>query len=212
MKKLNDESGVALTLISARVLKNRTQGRADAKPVRDDVEAGETLLNTENSKLRALLDQRIGQTNEVNFRQSELASALRELNLRVTLKVGRDLTDPRYRAVFVKTPNEAIRTMTNDELSRYTHGVLAQLAAEPSFASVPTTEVADALTNFDDARATRESLYAQESAARGAVHSARLALIQLLNLAFPRLTVIYPKQKALVESFFYKPAKGDLVG
>ena len=83
MKKLSDESGVALTLISARVLKNRTQGRADAKPVRDDVEAGETLLNAENSKLRGVLDQRIGQTNEVNFRQSELASALRQLNLRL---------------------------------------------------------------------------------------------------------------------------------
>lgn len=209
MKKLNDESGVTLTLTSARVLKNRTQGRAEAKAVRDDVEAGEAQLNTESAALRAVLDQRIGQTNEVNYRLSELAGALRELNLRVTLKVDRDLTDPRYVAVFVKTPNEAIRTMSHDELSRYTHGVLAQLAAEPSFASVPTTEVADALASFDDARATRESLYAQESAARGRVHSARLTLIQIINLAHPRLTVIYPKQKALVESFFYKPSKGD---
>lgn len=209
MKKLNDESGVTLTLTSARVLKNRTQGRAEAKAVRDDVEAGEAQLNTESAALRAVLDQRIGQTNEVNYRLSELAGALRELNLRVTLKVDRDLTDPRYVAVFVKTPNEAIRSMSHDELSRYTHGVLAQLAAEPSFASVPTTEVADALASFDDARATRESLYAQESAARGRVHSARLTLIQIINLAHPRLTVIYPKQKALVESFFYKPSKGD---
>ena len=211
MKKLSDDSGVALTLISARVLKNRTQGRAEAKPVRDDVENGETLLNTENTGLRGLLDQRIGQTNEVLYRQDVLANKLRELGLRVSLKVDRDLTDPRYRAVFVKSPNEAIRTMTYDELSRYTHGVLAQMAAEPTFASVPTTEVADALTEFDNARAVREALYAQESAARGRVHSARLSLIQIINLAYPRLTVIYPKQKALVESFFYKPAKGDLV-
>ena len=87
----------------------------------------------------------------------------------------------------------------------------AQLAADPSFASIPTTEVASALATFDSARATRETLYAQESAARGAVHSARLSLIQIINLAFPRLTVIYPKQKALVESFFYKPTKGDTV-
>ena len=71
--------------------------------------------------------------------------------------------------------------------------------------------MASALATFDSARATRETLYAQESAARGAVHSARLSLIQIINLAFPRLTVIYPKQKALVESFFYKPAKGDTV-
>ena len=48
MKKLNDDSSVALTLISARVVKNRTQGRAEAKPVRDDVEAGETLLSAES--------------------------------------------------------------------------------------------------------------------------------------------------------------------
>ena len=37
----------------------------------------------------------------------------------------------------------------------------------------------------------------------------RQSLIQTLNLAYPRLTVIYPNKKALVESFFYKPAKGD---
>ena len=67
----------------------------------------------------------------------------------------------------------------------------------------------DALKAFDDARAAREVLYAQESAARGRVRSARMSLIEIINLAFPRLTVIYPKQKALVESFFYKPAKGD---
>ena len=211
MKKLNDDSSVALTLISARVVKNRTQGRAEAKPVRDDVEAGETLLSAESVTLRGVRDQRIGQTNEVNYRLSELGDKLRELNLRVSLKVDRDHTDPRYVAVFVKTPNEALRTMSHDELSRYTHGVLAQVAAEPSFASIPTTEVASARATFDGARATRETLYAQESAARGAVHSARLSLIQIINLAFPRLTVIYPKQKALVESFFYKPAKGDTV-
>jgi hypothetical protein len=210
-RKLSDNASSTLTLISARVVKNRTKGRAEAKAVRDDVEAGETLLTTDQATLRGLTDQRIGQTNEVNYRLNELANTLRELNLRVTLKVDRDLTDPRYRAVFVKTPNEALRTMSQDELSRYTHGVLAQLAAEPTFASIPTSEVADALANFDGARATRETLYGQESAARGAVHSARLSLIQIINLAFPRLTVIYPKQKALVESLFYKPAKGDTI-
>ena len=209
MKRLPEDASNILTLLSARVLKNRTTGRAEARPVRDDVEAGEALLNTELASQRALMDQRIGQTNEVNYRATLLASALRELNLRVTLKVDRDLTDPRYRAVFVKSPNEAIRTMSHEELSRYTHGVLAQMAAESSFASVPTAEVADALTHFDSARATRESLYGQESAARGRVHSARQSLIQTLNLAYPRLTVIYPNKKALVESFFYKPAKGD---
>ena len=209
MKKLRDDAGTALTLTSARVLYNRSQSRSEAKAVRDDVKAGELLLNTEDAALRAVLDQRIGQSNEVSYRHSELASKLRELNLRVTLKVDRDLTDPRYRAVFVKSPNEALRTMNYDELSRYVHGVLAQMAAEPSFASVPTTEVADALTQFDGARATRETLYGQESAARGRVHSARQSLIQIINLAYPRLTVIYPKQKALVESFFDRPAQGD---
>ena len=80
--------------------------------------------------------------------------------------------------------------------------VLPIAAAANSMQAAPATNVA---------RPTLPTLYGQESAARGRVHSARQSLIQIINLAFPRLTVIYPKQKALVESFFYKPAKGDLV-
>ena len=62
MKRLPEDASNILTLLSARVLKNRTTGRAEARPVRDDVEAGEALLNTELASQRALMDQRIGQT------------------------------------------------------------------------------------------------------------------------------------------------------
>lgn len=209
MAKVRRDISVMILKMMLRVHILRLSGRPQSAAVYNDAVTIYKILQADEASFDAALDARVAMTNEINYLDHVLGGAVADVNHALLAVVKRDRQDPRYRRVFPQNPSDIVKRGHSEEQNRFLHSALGAIAAEPDFAAVPTAELHTALTALETARAHRETLYAAENEAKARLRVTFEQACDHLDEAEPRLTLLYPKQPALVKSFFYTKPKGE---
>ncbi|MCK6521900.1 hypothetical protein L6R49_10715 [Myxococcota bacterium] len=209
MAKVRRDISVTILKMMLRVHILRLSGRPTSAAVYNDAVTIYKILQADEASYEAALDARVAMTNEINYLDHTVATAVGDVNHAILAVVKRDRQDPRYRRVFPQNPSDIVKRGHAEEQNRFIHSALAAIAAEPDLAAVPTADLHTALTALETARAHRETLYAAENEAKARLRVTFDRACDHLDEAEPRLTLLYPKQPALVKSFFYTKPKGE---
>ena len=118
-----------------------------------------------------------------------------------------DRSDARYKALLPTAPSVAMRPIGGPDQDVYVANILDLLTTDAAYTSLaalagPLKEQQDKLSAL---RAKRDTAFQQEAIASGKLDLARQRLIEAIHSNHPRLQLLFPKQDALVESFFMSP-------
>ena len=132
--------------------------------------------------------------------------ALASLVLAVEHQVGGDREDPRFLAAFPSAPSAASAGIATDTQRDYVTSALAVLGEDKTLTGLgPLLDALKAHQNaLENALRIREAFFGVEATASARLKVATLQARNAHNEALPKLQVIYPRQKALVKSFFYR--------
>ena len=149
-------------------------------------------------------DERVAATAEIQYRDAVLDDAVMSLARQVNALVDGKTDDARYRALFPSAPSAQMRPIGGSAQRAYVRALLKTLAERDDLASLAPQRkaIAKAQDALDDATATRDDLQVAEDRAATALQIALTEARDAYNQAWHRLNVEFPKDKALVESFF----------
>jgi hypothetical protein len=132
------------------------------------------------------------------------------LNLAIDLLAARggDRQHPDYRALFERSPGEAMSGAATPDQDRY---VLAVLTAMGSYKPLEDMSdrvppIREALASVVACRDRRQQLYLEESRRAVELQLARESAARLYNSMYSRVFVLLPDQERLVDSFFTSPS------
>lgn len=204
MKKLKEESSTEALTNAARVhivrLKSNPLTEALAPPA--EALLGELksadAVHAEKQILRMVL------TGQLNYCDSVLDDLIMDTSRRLLVLTGGDREDLRYRAAFSSSPTEGTASVAGAEQDKFVRNVVDALRSDSNLASLSTLAdpIEAALADVANTRVKRDEAYTAEGIAFNALRLARVRLIDAIHSNHPRLQLIFPKKKRLVESFF----------
>lgn len=206
MQKLLAHDRSETTLEHARFLHIRLGSHPELAPLATDLKA-------EIQHAKELIEQwqdarttRVAATAELGYFDGLVDSIMGELARSIRIPTAGRTDHPLWTKLFSTPPSEAMRPITDPAQRRYVMTVVTTLRTDTAYAEF--TSFADRLeaaqAKLDEALATREELYVPESRARAAMDTAIEQLKRSYNLTHARLTLQYPDDEALVESFFLR--------
>lgn len=134
----------------------------------------------------------------------ELFASVGQLSAGAFYLVQRNREDDRYRAAFPQNHSEVLKGSISDEKRSYIKVACDALAADPTFHTLvgdignTRTLLAQVEAQLSDHKALEEAERVAEAALAIAAKNAR----EVFNALSPALTLLFPRKKVLVRSFF----------
>lgn len=203
MEALRETHGVDLVLASLRVLAIRAGSRPESQPVAREIAALRTRVRDRNESWEAARDERMAATAEIGYRDALVDGCVMTLSRQCLASVNGKADDPRYRTLFASAPSERLKPVGGTEQDNFVKGVLLALdGAGYEDLAHHKALIVEANDNLNDALARRNKLQVTEDAAANALAIELDLARSAYNQAWHQLNVVFPKDKALVESFF----------
>ena len=148
--------------------------------------------------------RRMAGTARLSYTDAELDGRVRQLSLEFLPLVGGKRDHQAYRALFTEPPGAAMQDLATPEQARYVGHLIATLKGGGAYAPLAqhVALLEQGQADVDAALAARSALYLKESQAQVELHAACEDARRLYNGFHARLSVLFPEQGALVESFF----------
>lgn len=204
MEALRETHGVDVVLGALRILSIRCGSRPESKSVAAEMAMLRASVRDKKDAWEAARDERIAATGEIAWCDSTLDGAVMSLSRQATAMVDGKTSDPRYRVLFPAAPSVQMKPVGGAAQSNFVKGVLRSLEEEEGLAELRPLgkAIAKAQKSLDAASGARDTLQVTEDRARTALEIELDAAREAYNQSWHRLNVIFPKDKALVESFF----------
>lgn len=154
-------------------------------------------------------EARMALAAELSAFTEEFFAGMTDLSRATLVELKNDRTDPRYALAFPKPVSDVLDGAISDAKVAYAEVAIAALSAEPTFTSLATA-IAEVQAQLDAVKATRTSHLASvvaERAAEAQLKVTTAAARDLYNTFLPKLTLLYPKRKGFVKSFFMQRRK-----
>lgn len=203
MEALRDTHGVEVVLGSLRILAIRSASRPESQPVSREILALYTRVAEKRDAWEAARDERMAATAEIGYRDALVDGSVMTLSRQCLALVNGKTDDPRYRTLFPSAPSDRLKPVGGSVQDAFVQGVLRALEGPDYEALAPfKAPIAEASDNLAAAIARRARLQVAEDAAANALAIELGLAREAYNQAWHQLNVVFPKDKALVESFF----------
>lgn len=204
MESLRETHGVEVVLGALRILSIRCGSRPASKAIGGEMASLRASLRELRDAWEGARDERIAATAEIQYRDAVLDDAVMSLARQVNALVDGKTDDARYRALFPSAPSGQMRPIGGSAQRAYVRALLKTLTEREDLSTLAPQRkaIAKAQDALDDATAARDDLQVTEDRASTALQIALDEARDAYNQAWHRLNVEFPKDKALVESFF----------
>jgi hypothetical protein len=207
MERLSERHSIPVHLRALRVQRIRLAGRPETAGLAGEVEAERVRMRDAWDAHEEAEARRQAATLHLYYRDDLLDAGVRQLSLDALAACGGDRDAAAYKALFVESPSAAMKDRATVEQDRYVQHVLATLdgaSAEPlsGLAAKHAAPLRQQLTEVDEARKERDEALVKESQALVALRLASEDARRVYNGLHARLSVQFPEQDKLVESFF----------
>jgi hypothetical protein len=204
LKKLRENISAAALISAAEyhvgrlLVQPKTQGMAP--PIQAKLDTLKAADQTHHQKVMA----RMLLTGQLNFADGELDDLVASLARKALDLVDGDRADLRYLALFPSAPSEGVEGMATDAQDSFVGNIILALRGNAALADLTShaAPIETALAAVTELRAKRDEAYVAEGHAATILSIARISLIDAIHEDEPRLVLLFPKKKRLVESFF----------
>lgn len=206
MQEIKPDAGTDVILSRLRVLHLRLLARPDTTALAAPIKSVLTDLKTRFDHWAELHDQRLAAYGMLAFVDDEEDAEIAGLARRVRVLVEGRLDSPLWLRLFPEAPSEATGGVADNRQRTFAEQVIATLAQNPEYASLKDL-LPDLLAARAAVAAAREKLHAlvvADNQAWTEVQIAETAARAAYSAVHPRLMILFPGRKRLVESFFYK--------
>lgn len=209
MQKLTDSHSIGTTTDALRFLDVRLRSRPQTEDLAKLTFAERVELGAKYGEYLDARELRVAASAELAYVDGLLDGDVRGLAREALVLTAGKTDDPRYRTLFPITAAQATKPVGGDAQERFVRGVIDVLTNDDTLAPLrPHADRLQArLDALNAALAQREDLYVPEARARTAYHIALEHARRTYNLCHAHLTLLFPDDPALVESFF-RPLSG----
>lgn len=207
MQKLSSKHKTGATTAALRFTALRLKSRPETQPLCPALDAVRAELAQKQAAYEDVLDARLVMSAEIEYHDQLLDARVMRLSKELLAQEDRRDAE-RFVKFFPAPPSDALKPDGGIAQHRAVRLILRALADEEEAGvhglqhhAAPLQELQAAL---EQAEAQRETLYVQESTAKSQRDLALRQAQQHYNLLHPQLTLLFPKDGALVESFFRK--------
>ena len=167
-----------------------------------------TLRRSEDAYDDAL-DAKVAATAEVNYRDGRLDRAVAALGRDVNALVDGRTDDPRYQRIILMAPSEGMRPRGGPDQDRFVRNLLETLETDDDFADLRKHAplIGACQHDLDEAVARRATLELAEKRTGRELAIATAAARDTYNETAHRVALVYPKDAALVDSFFWSKSQ-----
>ena len=212
MEKLRDDHSFPVVKRAVRYCALRLTSRPElAEGAAAMATCRATLRRCEDAYDDAL-DAKVAATAEVTYRDGRLDRAVAALARDVNAVVDGRTDDPRYQRIFLVSPSEGMRPRGGPEQDRFVQNVLATLEKDDDFADLRkhAVPIGACQRELDEAVARRAGLELAEKRAGRELDIAAAEARDTYNQMAHRVALVYPKDAALVDSFFWSAEQARL--
>lgn len=204
MQNLQEKHGFGTTDRGLRFLRIRLYSRPQSKHLVESVQRVRVRLrDTHEAQLEAV-EMRAAATAEIVFLDGELGNAVMNISRHTLIKTNGKRDADLYKALFPISPSEMLTPLADDSQNRAVNTLIDALRSTPDARDLlPLVDVLSAhQTALTEAIAARDALYLAEDKAASQYRRALDDARRFHNQMFHQLNILFPDQKALVESFF----------
>ncbi len=204
MEALRKSHGVDVVLGALRILSIRCSSRPESKPIAAEMAEIRAGVRDKKDAWETARDERMAANCEIAYCDSGVDGAVMTLSRQATAMVDGKTDDNRYRNLFPAAPGAQLKPVGGAAQKQFVKGVLRALDEGEDIAELRPLgkPIAKAQKSLDTASDARDDLQVTEDRARTALDIELDAAREAYNQSWHRLNVIFPKDKALVESFF----------
>lgn len=201
METLKDKHGFGTVDRALRYLRIRAASRPQSRPLEIELNEIRSRLQAHQTTWEEAREERVAATAELEVSDSELDEAVSRLAKALLSEMRAD--DPRYQNLFTLAPSQAMKELASASQNRYVRSLLTVLAG-PDYAGVKSQAetIARLQGRVEEVEALRETFYQAESLAEVKRKATLAEAKRFYNQAFPRLMLLFPGQRRLVESYF----------
>jgi hypothetical protein len=209
MREIALDAAPEVVLSRLRVLAIRLKARPDTATLAGEVDGARTELKTRLDQYEEKHDERLAATGAVVFADDEEDAAIAGLARRVRVLVEGKRDDPRYLRLFQKAPSTLTEGVADEQQKLFAEHLIATLAAHADYVSLRDLlpELEGARQGVEVAQANQAELMRLDEAAWNEVQIAEQKAREVYRDAKPKLELMFPGRKKLVDSFFYQTPK-----
>lgn len=206
MESLSQQHSFLITNRALRYTICRARSRPEASPVVQELSRHRSALRSSWDTYEDAHEDRIAATAEIEYRDAKVNACVMTVARHVHAMVDGDTRDPRYVKVFSEAPSDALKPVGGTPKAEFIRGVVRVLETDESFESLrPHAAIIQrAQAELDGAVRRRSELQVIENTAWSAFQIELDAAREAYNRSQHHFALLFPKDKALVESF-YRP-------
>jgi hypothetical protein len=182
----------------------RLQSRPETKALVAGIEEVRGQLAAAAELLAQAREQRVAASAEIRYLDEVLDSTVMDLAREVAVLTRNDRKDERHRKLFPSAPSELVKPIAGEVQDRFVRSLINRLREDADYASL--ARYADALqvqqAALSEAVQKREALYVPEAKAEAEMAVARSRAVERHRETYHRMLLLFPSDRALVESFF----------
>ncbi len=204
MNRLTERHGFATVEDAVRFSLIRLGGQPETEVLRAPLSAIRTRLRDTHDALEEAVEQRMVLTAILTYLDGSIDREVMRIVRDVLVMTDNRRDDPRFVKLFPAPASTLLRGVATPEQNRFVESLCATIEQDDTFAALRprATRLREGQAKLMAALADREAKYAAEARAtvaeRLVVDEARRAV----NALYPQLSLLFPDDPTLVESFF----------
>ncbi len=206
MESLAQNHSFLITNRALRYTICRARSRPEASPVVQELSRHRALLRSSWDTYEDAHEERIAATAEIEYRDGRVNACVMTVSRHVHAMVDGNTRDPRYVKIFSEAPSDALKPVGGTTKAEFIRGVVRVLETDPAFESLRphAALILRAQVEFDESVRRRSESQVIENTAWSAFQIELDAAREVYNRSQHHFALLFPKDKALVESF-YRP-------
>jgi hypothetical protein len=204
MEKLKDRHSASVHIRALGVAQVNLSGRPDTEAIAAEVQVERIRVKAARDAYEESIMRRMAATAVVNYVDSVLDATVQRLSRKVLDAADGDRKSALYSNLFNEPPGDAMRPTASPEQTRYVQRLIAHLEQGGVYAPFDSfiTALTEAQAAVDIAIAKRAKCYTEEATAQTQLEMACEDARRLYNGLHARLSIMFPNDARLVESFF----------
>jgi hypothetical protein len=204
MQNLNDNHGLPTVHQALRYAVIRLQSDPETAPIATELTAVRTQLTKAEELHDDVFERWMSATAVVRYLDAKLGTIVSRISRDAFNMVEGNRKAPRYQKIFATPPSEGMRGIATDPQERYVRTIVDTIEKHDDLASLRTHVPATvaALGELKTAVGVRDETRLQEGIAQRDLRMRLDEAKRAYNLLYPRLQLLFPDDRAYVETFF----------
>jgi hypothetical protein len=205
MIKLTENSSVNDVLTSIRFFSMRINPISDGDTIKTSIEEVVTTLLQKKNLHETIKLKRICETSQIRYLDNIVDETVMDLSRKILVETKNKRNKPIYSNLFPESPSSIVSHFGIKTQEKYINNILDTLTTNSKYKkfSDTKTKLESALNKLMTASEDREHLYQEENRAMNQLRLEKEKAIQIYNLAYHQLCILYPHDHNFVESMFY---------